>query len=48
MFPSGSKPDDWTEQPPTMDQIIMLLEEQPILIEQACAGHLHEPLKEPF
>ncbi|WP_342546860.1 DinB family protein [Lysinibacillus sp. FSL K6-4013] len=48
MFPSGSNPDNWTEQPPPMDQIIKLLEEQPILIEQACAGHLHEPLKEPF
>jgi len=48
MFPSGSKPDNWTGQPPTMDQIIILLEEQPILIEQACEGHLHEPLKEPF
>ncbi|MFL1997186.1 DinB family protein [Lysinibacillus irui] len=48
MFPSGSKPDNWTEQPPTMEQIITLLEEQPLLIEQACRGHLNEPLKEPF
>lgn len=48
MFPRGSKPEDWTEQPPSMDMLINQLEEQPILIEQACKGHLDKPLKEPF
>jgi hypothetical protein len=48
MFPSGSNPEHWTEQPPSMEQLIKKLEEQPILIEKACKGHLDEPLKEPF
>ncbi|WP_409271642.1 DinB family protein [Neobacillus sp. SCS-31] len=48
MFPRGSKPEVWTEQPPSMDELITLLEEQPILIEKACKGHLDKPLKEPF
>jgi len=48
MFPSGSKPENWTKQPPTMDRLMKQLEEQPILIEQACKGHLDEPLNESF
>nr|WP_202406225.1 DinB family protein [Pontibacillus yanchengensis] len=48
LFPNGSKPDDWTEEPPSMDELIKQLEEQPILIEQACKGHLNEPLNESF
>ena len=48
MFPNGSKPDDWTEQPPSMDTLIQQLEEQVLLIEQACKGRLDEPLKESF
>ncbi len=48
LFPSGSKPENWLDTPPTMDEIIKHLEEQPILIEQACKGQLGEPLKEAF
>ncbi|MED4204923.1 DinB family protein [Neobacillus mesonae] len=48
MFPSGSKPENWTEQPPSMDTLINLLEEQPNLIEQACIGHLDDPLEKSF
>lgn len=48
MFPSGSNPENWDEQPPSMAQIIRDLEEQPIHIEQACRGKLNEPLLEPF
>ncbi|WP_078553505.1 DinB family protein [Bacillus alkalicellulosilyticus] len=48
LFPSGSKPETWAEQPPSMNEIITHLEEQPISIEQACKGHLDQPLNEPF
>lgn len=48
LFPSGSEPEHWVEQPPSMDEIIKRLEEQPILIEQTCKGHLDAPLKESF
>ncbi|WP_236939198.1 DinB family protein [Evansella clarkii] len=48
LFPSGSKPENWSEQPPSMNEIITLLEEQPQIIEQACKGHLDEPLTESF
>ncbi|MEK9197091.1 DinB family protein [Ureibacillus sp. FSL E2-3493] len=48
MFPSGSKPNNWTEQPPSMEVLIKQLEQQVHAIEQACKGHLDEPLKEPF
>ncbi|MGM0840125.1 MAG: DinB family protein [Bacillota bacterium] len=48
MFPRESRPQDWTEQPPSMEKLIKELEEQPLLIEQACKGHLGEPLKESF
>ncbi|WP_059173327.1 DinB family protein [Bacillus sp. FJAT-27445] len=48
MFPRGSKPENWTEQPPSMDELVTLLAEQPHLIEKACKGHLDKPLKEPF
>ncbi|MGM0751675.1 MAG: DinB family protein [Bacillota bacterium] len=48
MFPRESKPQEWTEQPPSMNKLIMELEAQPLLIEQACKGHLEKPLKESF
>ncbi|MDH5159584.1 DinB family protein [Heyndrickxia oleronia] len=48
LFPSGSKPENWSEEPPTMDVLIKQLDEQPFQIEQACKGHLDEPLKESF
>lgn len=48
LFPSGSKPENWSEQPPSLDELIKKLDEQPIQIEQACKGHLDEPLKESF
>lgn len=48
MFPRGSKPEDWAEQPPSMDELITLLEEQPHLIEKACKSHLDKPLKAPL
>ncbi|HEU5138699.1 MAG TPA: DinB family protein [Bacillales bacterium] len=48
MFPRGSKPADWTEEPPSMDELIQRLEEQPQQIEEACKGHLEDPLEEPF
>lgn len=48
LFPSGSEPQHWVEQPPALEEIINRLEEQPILIERACKGHLDDPLKERF
>jgi len=48
MFSDGSKPADWTEQPSLMEELVKQLEDQVILIEQACKGHLDNPLKEPF
>ncbi|XXM70782.1 DinB family protein [Lysinibacillus sphaericus] len=48
MFPRGSSPADWSGEPPSMEQLIKQLEEQPVQIEQACKGHLDEPLKESF
>lgn len=48
MFPSGSKPNNWTEQPPSMEVLIKQLKQQVHAIEQACKGQLDEPLKEPF
>lgn len=48
MFPSGSTPEHWTEQPPSMDTLIAQLEEQTTFVEQACRGHLDEPPKESF
>lgn len=48
IFSDGSKPADWTKQPPLMEELVKQLEDQVILIEQACKGHLDNPLKEPF
>jgi DinB superfamily len=48
MFPSGSNPENWTDQPPSMDELIKQLEEQPIHIENVCKGHTEDQLKEPF
>lgn len=48
MFPRESKPPDWTEQPPSMDELIKQLEKQPFFIERACKGYLDKPLKESF
>ena len=48
MFPSGSKPENWDEQAPSMAQIVKLLEQQPNHIERACKGYLNEPLKNSF
>ncbi|KGP71582.1 DinB family protein [Pontibacillus yanchengensis] len=48
MFPNGSNPEIWTEQPPSMDDLIKIMEIQPNLLEKACKGHLDKPLKESF
>ena len=48
LFPSGSKPAYWTEQPPSLDEIIIQLKEQPAVIEQACKGCLSKSLKHSF
>ena len=48
MFSGGSKPENWKEEPPSMDKLIKQLEKQAILIERVCRGRLDEQLKEPF
>lgn len=48
MFPRGSKPDDWTEKPPSLDEIIQRLETQPNEIIEASKGRLDDKLEEPF
>ncbi|MDX8365558.1 DinB family protein [Cytobacillus sp. IB215665] len=48
MFPRGSKPQNWTEHPPSIEEIINKLEEQPDLIVRSCMGHLDDPLHESF
>lgn len=48
MFPGGSRPSEWTENPPAIEEIIKKLEEQPKQIKKACKGHLDDKLEEPF
>ncbi|SDJ16290.1 DinB family protein [Salimicrobium halophilum] len=48
LFPDGSRPEEWSQELPSMADIIKQLEEQPILIEHACKGHLNKSLNESF
>ncbi|WP_136608342.1 DinB family protein [Paenibacillus dokdonensis] len=43
-FASGTKPADWTGEPPAWDVLIQELTQQCKLIEDTFAGKLHEPL----
>lgn len=48
LFNRGTKPSDWTTEPPNMDKLVQMLEEQVHHFEEAYPGKLNVPLKEPF
>ncbi|TDL32793.1 DinB family protein [Jeotgalibacillus sp. S-D1] len=48
LFPSGSNPGSWSEQPPSLDEIIKHLEQQPVYIEKACKKYVNSPLPASF
>jgi hypothetical protein len=47
-FAKGTKPGDWSKKPPTLDEILAKLREQPARIRQQLEGHLSDPLAAPF
>ncbi|WP_275576535.1 DinB family protein [Mangrovibacillus cuniculi] len=48
MFPRGTSPKEWTGNPPSLNEIIELLESQISNMEVACKGKLKTPLKQSF
>lgn len=48
MFPSGSKPIDWHDEPPKFEEIIEQLRKQPDEIIEQCQGKLDLALAKPF
>lgn len=48
MFPSGSSPKEWAGNPPSLNEIVELLESQISNMEVACKGKVQTPLKQPF
>ncbi|MEK3719849.1 DinB family protein [Paenibacillus sp. FSL H8-0034] len=47
-FGSGTKPADWTEEPPTWEAILEQLKQQPVRIREVFAGKLQASVKENF
>ncbi|SFL74074.1 DinB superfamily protein [Paenibacillus sp. 1_12] len=47
-FGPGTKPADWTEDPPTWEAIVEQLKQQPHRIREVFAGRLQTPIKENF
>ncbi|WP_046175673.1 DinB family protein [Domibacillus indicus] len=47
-FGRGTKPADWQEEPPKIDELRKMLEQQPERIEQQAGPKLPYPLAEPF
>ncbi|SEQ51463.1 DinB family protein [Piscibacillus halophilus] len=48
MFPRGSSPADWKEEPPAMEEIKEKLRRQPEELEELIKGKLDTPLKKEF
>lgn len=48
LFAMGSKPADWKIQPPTLPELLQLLEEQPNRIKEKLSNRLNEPVAKPF
>lgn len=48
LFARGTKPADWTVEPPALEVLLELLAEQPERIKTAFHGRLEEPLAQPF
>ncbi|MCU9614430.1 DinB family protein [Caldibacillus lycopersici] len=47
-FRPGSKPADWTSEPPTLEEIATVLSNQKLRIREALQGRLEETLPKPF
>ncbi|MGP4081241.1 DinB family protein [Pseudalkalibacillus sp. R45] len=48
MFPRESSPVDWNEQPPSYEELLKRLKEQPDQMIEVCRGKLDQPLKGEF
>lgn len=48
LFGMGTKPANWTEQPPQLPELIELLKEQPIRIKEKLIHRLDEQVANPF
>ncbi|QKG83674.1 DinB family protein [Kroppenstedtia pulmonis] len=48
LFGNGTKPGDWTTEPPSLETLIDALKEQPARIQQAFSDRLETPLVKPF
>lgn len=48
LFGNGTKPVDWTTEPPSLETLIDGLKEQPARIQQAFSDRLETPLVKPF
>lgn len=48
LFEMGTKPSDWTVQPPTLAELIQLLTEQPKRIKESLKDRLDEDVPTPF
>ena len=46
LFAPGTKPADWTEEPPTKEELLSALEEQPARIHAVLEGKLNQSLPE--
>ncbi|MFP7159443.1 DinB family protein [Priestia aryabhattai] len=47
-FAKDTSPADWIEQPPTKEELLKLLKEQPAWIRTECEGKLDQKLDKPF
>lgn len=47
-FAGGTKPADWVGEPPTVEELIKLLSEQPNRIREKLGNRLHEEAVKPF
>ncbi len=48
LFKGGTKPSDWKTQPPSLDKLHSLLEEQQTRLENRFGEHLNEKIAKPF
>ncbi|WP_070120342.1 DinB family protein [Bacillus marinisedimentorum] len=48
LFSPGTKPADWKQEAPSLDELNRMLKEQPQRIEDALSGKLDDPVAKPF
>ncbi len=48
LFSPGTKPDDWQQEAPPLEELKRKLKEQPERIEEALSGKLEDPVAKPF